>query len=60
MTVVGREPAASQKMLSASVESLVFPIIYRSRRIGRCSRHDEQRHHLHRILLLSQLAAAGA
>jgi len=31
-TVVGREPGASQKMLSASAESLVFRIIYRAHR----------------------------
>jgi hypothetical protein len=39
-TVVGRQSAASQKMLSVSAESLVFRIIYAPSRIGRCSRHD--------------------
>ena len=59
-TVVGREPAASQKMLSVPGESLVFPIIYRLHRVGRWLRHDEQRHPPRPTLLLSQLEAAGA
>lgn len=59
-TVVGREPTASQKMLSVPAESLVFPVIYRLHRIGRWLRHDEQRHPPRPILLLSQLEAAGA
>jgi hypothetical protein len=59
-TVAGRESIASEKMLSASAESLVFRIIYRTHRIERCWRHDEQPLHLRSIPLLSQLIAAGA